>query len=445
MRDISKKSLAGQSLVSLSKALKNNQITSVQITEACIEAVDQDNTALNAITDIQPEPALKAAEDSDIRRQAGAALGPLDGIPFGFKANILVEGYADHAGIKGRKSSAAPNDSHAITKLKAAGMIPFVQTNMDEGALGITGRNDYFGDTMNPIDSHFSTGGSSSGSAAVLASGMCPAALGSDSLGSIRIPASLCGIVGLKPSRNLVRTLGTIPLSWTFDHVGPMARSVDDTFMMLSALLGVPASVDKLPSDIKGLKIGIPHDFIQSCPALTNKVYQNFEVATEMLKDLGAIIQPVSFRNYDIAVARKAAFEICEIEMAEFHGAMYHETPNAFSERFKGMIEWGMKAGDNIKLKAMTAIARMGDSIDEAMMPLDAIITPTTPMNAFEARTDAPIGMYDYTAPANFAGMPAISIPLGTSGENGMPFGLQVTGNILSERKIITIAKAAQG
>ncbi|UTW56477.1 amidase [Kordiimonas sp. SCSIO 12610] len=445
MSDVSNKPLAEQSLISLSKALTESQITSVQITEACLESVEQQNTSLNAITSVQTEAALKAAQDSDTRRAGGQALGPLDGIPFGFKANILVEGYADHAGIRGRKSSVAPNDSHAISKLKAAGLIPFAQTNMDEGALGITGRNDYFGDTINPLNSQFSPGGSSSGTAAALAANMMPAALGSDSLGSIRIPASLCGIVGLKPSRNLVRTLGTIPLSWTFDHVGPMTRSVDDTFMMLSALLGIPASADKLPNDIKGMKIGVPYDFIPNCPALSDEVFHNFETAVQKLKDLGALIQPMNFRNYDIDIARKAAFEICEIEMAEFHGAMYHETPDAFSERFKGMIEWGMKAGDNIKLKAMTAIARMGDSVDEAMMPLDAIITPTTPVSTFGASEQAPKGMYDYTAPANFAGMPAISIPFGLSSENAMPFGLQIMGNILSERKIITIARMLEG
>jgi aspartyl-tRNA(Asn)/glutamyl-tRNA(Gln) amidotransferase subunit A len=433
--------LAGKSLKSLSRHLNDGDITALQLVEDCLSAIERENTSLNAVTATNRDMALRAATASDKRRKDGNDLGPMDGIPFGFKANILVEGYADHAGIKGRKSSTAPNDSFAISKLKTAGMIPFAQTNMDEGALGITGQNEYFGDTINPINHAHSSGGSSSGSASAVAAQMMPAALGSDSLGSIRIPASLCGIVGLKPSRNLVRTLGTIPLSWTFDHVGPMARSVDDVFMMLSALLGIPASPDKLPNDISGMKIGVPYDFIQSCPALSNEVFLNFEAAIAKLKDLGAVISPVSFRHYDLDTVRKSAFEICEIEMAEFHGAMYNDTPDAFSKQFQKMIEWGMDAGDNIKLKAMTAIARAGDSVDEAMMPLDAIITPTTPVNAFDASTPAPKGMYDYTAPANFAGMPAISIPFGLSNENKMPFGLQIMGNLLSERKIITIAK----
>jgi aspartyl-tRNA(Asn)/glutamyl-tRNA(Gln) amidotransferase subunit A len=274
---------------------------------------------------------------------------------------------------------------------------------------------------------------------------MLPAAMGTDSLGSVRIPSALCGIVGLKPSRNLVRVLGTIPLSWTFDHVGPMARTVDDVFMMLSALLGIPASPDKLPSDIKGMKIGVPYEFIQTCPGLSNEVFTNFELAVSKLKDLGAIITPVTFRGYDIATARKSAFEICEIEMAEFHGAMFNETPEAFSNDFQKMIDWGMLAGDNIKLKAMTNIARSGDSVDEAMMDIDALITPTTPVSAFEATRNAPKGMYDYTAPANFAGMPAISIPHGKSKITNMPFGLQIMGNLLDERKIITIARVLEG
>ena len=433
--------LAGKSLTSLSRHLNDGDITAVQLIEDCLNTIERETVNLNAVTATNHDTALRATTESDKRRQNGAGFGAVDGIPFGFKANILVEGYADHAGIKGRKSSAAPNDSFAISKLKTAGMIPFAQTNMDEGALGITGHNDYFGDTVNPINHIYSSGGSSSGSASAVAAQIMPAALGSDSLGSIRIPAALCGVVGLKPSRNLVRTLGTIPLSWTFDHVGPIARSADDTFMMLSALLGIPASPDKLPNDISGMKIGVPYDFIQSCPALSNDVFQNFENAIAKLKSLGAVISPISFRHYDMDSVRKAAFEICEIEMAEFHGAMYNDTPNAFSEQFQKMIEWGMSAGDNIKLKAMTAIARAGDSVDEAMMPLDAIITPTTPVNAFDANNQAPKGMFDYTAPANFAGMPAISIPFGISEENKMPFGLQIMGNLLSERKIITIAR----
>ena len=415
--------------------------TSASFCTQALAAIEAENPAINAVTATDRVRYETLAQEADVRRAAGKPKGPLDGIPFAFKANILCEGFADHAGIKGRIKALAPKDAHAITRLLDAGMIPLAQTNMDEGALGITGRNSHFGPVINPLNPDFSPGGSSSGSAAAITAGMVSAALGSDSLGSIRIPAALCGIAGLKPTRNLVRTLGTIPLAWTFDHLGPMANTATDIFMMLSALLGVPADPSKLPGTIKGLNIGVPYDFIKTCPALENTVFRAFEASIKKLADLGAIIRPVSLRNYPMEAARLAAFQICEIETAEFHGAMLNDNPDAFSDEFAAMLRWGMQAGEQVKLKALTTVAAAGDSFDEALMELDAMITPTLPVAGFPAGGEAPKGTYDYTAPANFAGLPAIAIPAGEIMANGLPFSLQIIGNALEERKIISIAK----
>jgi aspartyl-tRNA(Asn)/glutamyl-tRNA(Gln) amidotransferase subunit A len=433
--------LTDLSLYDLSARMVAGGVTASDYLDQCIAAVDEKNPAINAVVASDLERAKALATESDERRQRGAALSPLDGVPIAVKANILIDGFADHAGIKGRRDSKAPNDAHAVTKLRSAGMIPCFQANMDEGALGITGRNAYFGDTIHPLNAAFSPGGSSSGSAAVISANMLPAALGSDSLGSIRIPAALTGTVGLKPTKNLINTVGTIPLSWTFDHVGPMARTVSDAFMLFSALLGIPASPDKLPNDIKGMRVGVPYEFIEACPALSDDVFKAFEKSVSKLKDLGAVIVPASIRNYQIDAARLAAFQICEIETAEFHGAMLNENPDAFSTEFAEMLRWGMHAGDKVKLKALTTVAAAGDAFDEALMGLDAMIMPTVPVSAFAAGELAPKGMYDYTAPANFAGVPAISVPMDQSDDTNMPAGLQIVGNALEERKLFTIGK----
>lgn len=430
-----------RTIVETATALGNSDITAVELTEEHLARIDELNPALNAFTDIDTDGALAAAEASAERFATGKPLSMIDGIPIAIKNCLAVKGLPHTAGIEGFKDQIATGDAHVVKKLREAGAIILGTTNMDEGALGTLGDNPYFGRCYNPLGTNLNPGGSSSGSAVALASGMAMAAIGTDSLGSIRVPASFCGIVGFKPSRNLLDTLGLLPLSWTLDTVGPMAKSVDDTFITLAAMLGIPMDPAKLPNDIKGMTIGIPWELLDASNYLTDEVRAAFERAIGKFKELGAIIKPVNLTGYDIKKIRHAAWLVCEVEAAEFHLDTLRDNPDAFSKNLRSMMSHGAQASDPIRVEALTHMSAMGDIFSDALTGVDAIITPTTPTTAFEFDIERPISQADFTTAANLVGAPSIAVPYGKSDVSGLPFSLQITCDGLNERKAVTIAR----
>ncbi len=434
--------LTKASITETARALRSGELSALDLTKAHLATIDKLNPSLNAFMDINTDNALGAANASAERYSAGTPLSMLDGVPIAIKSCLAVKGLPHTAGIKGFKDSIAKGDAHVVIKLRQAGAIILGTTNMDEGALGAMGDNEYFGRCQNPLVNGFTPGGSSSGSAVAVASGMAMGAIGTDALGSIRIPASYCGIVGFKPSRNLINTLGLLPFSWTLDTVGTMTRSVGDSFLILSAILGIPVDNDRLPNDITGTTIGVPWQLIEQSADLTSEVRTAFDKAIATFKKLGAIIKPITLPNYDMKELRRSAWLVGCAEAAEFHLDSLRDTPDFFSNTFRQMMKYGQQASNQEKIGALSKVAAIGDVYSEALLGVDAIITPTTPTTAFSFEAKRPNSQADFTAAANIVGAPTIVVPYGKSVTSGLPFSLQITTDGLSERKTATIAQA---
>lgn len=430
------------SITDTAASLRSGALSALDLTKAHLARIDELNPSLNAFMDICTESALAEAKASTERFDAGAPLSMLDGIPIAVKSCLAVKGLPHTAGIEGFKDSIAKGDAHVVTNLRAAGAIILGTTNMDEGALGAMGDNAYYGRCHNPLGETLTPGGSSGGSAVAVASGMAMVAIGTDALGSIRIPASYCGIVGFKPSRNLIDTLGLLPLSWTLDTIGTMARTVDDSFLTLAAILGIPMDPAKLPDDISGTTIGIPWQIIEQSSDLSGEMRTAFDEAIAKFKELGAIIKPISLPSYDMKELRRAAWLVCGAEAAEFHLDSLRDTPDFFSDNFRKMMTHGQQASDPEKIGALSKIGAVGDIYSEALLGVDAIITPTTPTTAFAFDAKRPNSQADFTTAANLVGAPTIAVPFGKSDVSGLPFSLQITTDGLSERKCVTIARA---
>ena len=430
------------SLRDTAASLRSGTLSAIELTNIHLAAIDKLNPALNAFSDVCEEQALADAKASDERMGAGKPLSLLDGIPIAIKSCLAVAGLPHTAGIKGFKESIASGDALVVKKLREAGAIILGTTNMDEGALGAMGDNAYYGRCHNPLGDNLTPGGSSGGSAVAVASGMAMVAIGTDALGSIRIPASYCGIVGFKPSRNLIDTLGLLPLSWTLDTIGTMARSVDDSFITLAAILGIPMDRAKLPDDIAGTTLGIPWEMLEQSDDLSDEMRAAFDEAIETFKSLGAVIKPIGLPHYDMKDLRRAAWLVCEAEGAEFHLDSLRDTPEHFSENFRRMMHHGQQASDPIKVQALSKVAAVGDVYSEALLGVDAIITPTTPTTAFDFDSKRPISQADFTTAANLVGAPSLAVPFGKSETSGLPFSLQITCDGLNERKAVTIARA---
>ena len=415
----------------------------VELLETRIARIEALDSKINAFSELDLPGARAAAANSKARFAAGEPLGPLDGIPVAVKANIGMRGMALHAGIAGRRHITASADSHAVSRLRAAGALLVGTTNMDEAALSATGSSPGFGQTLNPHDPGRSAGGSSGGSAAAVVSGMVLASLGTDALGSGRIPASLSGCTGFRPSKNLVSTDGCVPVSFTFDTVSPMAGCADDAFHILAALLGIPLDTDKLPDSVAGMHFGVPRDLIEATPHMASETMAAFDAALDTLKELGASVREVSLPFSQAETARKAAFLICMTEAAEYHGTMIQQNPEGFSERTRKLLEYGMALGDPEKLKLATIVAEAGDRLAEILLGADAILTPTTPFPAGETGAEPPESIANFTALAGMTATPALSVPMQIPGGlPALPQGLQIITDSLQERKAVTIARA---
>ncbi len=429
-------------LVNIATSLRSGSISAIELCQAHLARIDALNPSLNAYTDVCAAQALAEAEASAERFKAGTPLSMVDGIPIAIKASLAIKGLPHTGGIAGFKDSLAKGDAYVVKKLREAGAVILGSTNMDEGALGALGDNPHYGRCYNPLGDNLSPGGSSGGSAVAVASGMAVAAIGSDTLGSVRIPSSYCGITGFKPSRNLIDSLGMIPTSWTLDTVGMLARSVDDSFMVLSAILGIAMDVAKLPNDIAGTTIGVPWAIVEQSDDLTDEVRAAFDDAIVILKGLGVIIKPLTLPDYDMIQLRRAAWLVAEVEAAEFHLDTLRDNPEFFTDSFRHMMGHGQQASDPVKIEALSKVALVGDIYSEALMGVDAIITPTTPTTAFPFDGKRRISQADFTTAANLVGAPSIAVPFGKSCESGLPFSLMITCDGLSERKTVTIARA---
>jgi Asp-tRNA(Asn)/Glu-tRNA(Gln) amidotransferase A subunit family amidase len=405
---------------------------------------------LNCYVAMCRESAMVEAGRAAQRAARKQRLGPLDGIPLAVKDNIDVEGVATTNGFGGAHRPAAA-DAEVIRRLRAAGAVILGKLNMQEGALGAVNDNPHHGRTTNPFRDGYTPGGSSGGSGAAVAAGLCAAALGTDTGGSVRIPAAYCGVVGLKPSYGLVSTRGVVPLSVRLDHVGPLARTVADAALLLSAMAGFdpqspyarayPAQ-DYLPPNagsLEGLRLGVLANFDQQ--QMQEGIRTAFRQALQALTKLGGKIVAAKLPTYDVVRGRRALFVRVEVEAAAEHGALYRREPARFSPEMRGYLDWGSGASALRLVEADRTMETAAHELGRCFEAVDAIVLPTTPQAAFAFGGKPPDTQGDLTVLANMAGCPAISLPMGADAD-GLPLGLQIMAPAGEERRVLAIASA---
>ena len=465
-------------LAALAQALRKKEISSVELTRLFLDRCQTRNPELNCFITLTPELALGQAQRADARIKSGSAT-PLTGIPIAHKDIFCTMGVRTSCGSKMLDNFIAPYDATVVARLNAEGMVMLGKTNMDEFAMGSSNETSYYQPVRNPWDVGRVPGGSSGGSAAAVAARLTPAATGTDTGGSIRQPAALCGITGIKPTYGCVSRYGMIAFASSLDQGGPMTRTAEDAAMLLSAMAGFDerdsTSVNNPPVDysgklndsIAGLRIGLPQEYFDE--RLNSEVSNVIHEAIKQLENLGAKIKNVSLPNSRLSIPAYyvVAPAECSSNLARFDGVrfgyrcenpqnlndMYCRTRGeGFGREVKRRIMIGtyvLSAGyyDAYYLKAQKIRRLICDEFRKALSEVDVIIGPTAPGPAFRLKEliDDPINMYlsdIYTVSVNLAGLPAISLPAGMV--NGLPIGMQIIGNYFSEACLLNIAHRFQ-
>lgn len=395
------------------------------------------NSHLNAFLEMRIEAARKEVEASEARWRAGEPLSSIDGWCVGAKANVAVAGLPRHAGIEAYRNDIAKVDAPVIANLKAAGAIILGNINMHEGALGATTDNEAFGRCHNPWREGLTPGGSSGGSGAAVAAGLCDMAIGSDTMGSVRIPAAYCGVQGHKPTTGLINTDGVLPLSHSLDHIGPLCRSVEALIQTLSAMSGnAMTMVD--PGLLKDIRVGVwsGEDHIESSEA----VMAGLEAGVHALTKAGAKCASFAPPEYGYGRSRRAGLIISELEGYQHHLPMLTANPQGFSDVFRGLLEWGAKNADAKLDEAVAHLADIRAAAKDIWAEFDIVLAPTAPQTAFEFDAAVPANQADFTAWANFAHLPSTAICTGLS-KDGLPLSIQIIGPEGKDARTLEIAR----
>lgn len=457
--------------------LEKKRISARDIVEAHIDRIEKVEEELNAFITISKEEALKSADRIDQKVRNGEKLGPLAGIPIGIKDNIVTKDIRTTCGSKMLENFVPPYESTVVEKIRKGDGIILGKTNMDEFAMGSSTETSYFGPTKNPIDSQRVPGGSSGGSAAAVKSREVAIALGSDTGGSIRQPASFCGVVGIKPTYGLVSRYGLVSLANTLDQIGVLGRNVIDATLMLKAIVGYDEKdstsidmelidyIEVLSENIKGIKIGVPKEYMDL--EMDKRVKEQVFKAIKTFEDIGAIVEDISLPQMEYGLATYYIVSTAEISsnMARFDGIRYgyraenYETldelymntrSEAFGEEVKRRIMVGTYSlsrdySEQYYKKAVKVRTLIKEDFDKAFEKYDVILSPTSPNLPFKLgeKLDDPLAMYKtdlFTVPVNLAGICSISVPCGYV--EGLPVGLQIIGNRFEESKILKVARA---
>ena len=415
-------------LPDVSELLIQRKVSPVELTQSCLDRIESVNDQVNALVFVDPEAAISEATEAQERYSRQRPLGLLDGLPIVVKDNIAVSGWPMTNGLATQRISNA--DADIVINLRRQGVVMLGSANMDEGALGAEGVNSHHGLIMNPNYPDLVTGGSSSGSAAAVAAGLCCAALGTDTLGSVRLPAAYCGLVGFKPSHGRLSNTGIISLHPELDAVGPITQSVADSIHLMTQLEGWTVSVEQFPLD--RLRWGVPDSFNRAELDLT--VQQSFESACRVLSDLTRP-QLVTLPEWDPGALRRSG-----LLLAENYAASHWTDPvNAYSVRLRSMLRYGREATTGQLANAQRCISNTKSDLVESFEKVDVILMPTTPQVAFSRDTSAPVNQADYTALANAAGCPSISIPCPTF-DSSRPVGLQLISGPGNDEKMLAWA-----
>ena len=423
--------LADLSLRDVSSGFRTRRFSASELLEQCLQRISSTRNRRSAFLQVLDESARKAAQQTDIRIKNESLLGPLDGVPIAIKDNIRIKGYPTTVGFQFWRHSVTEEDAQVITLLQTAGAVLVGKTNLDEAALGATTDNAFFGCTYNPYGENMTPGGSSGGSSAAVAGRLCIGALGTDTMGSIRIPASYCGVVGLKPTYGRISTRGIVPLSRHFDHVGPFGRTVEDVQIMLSILEGFdPRHPDSRrnpntsvePFNVKGLRLGTIENFHQT--EWHPKVSASFKDSLKRMKDLGCLIEPLEIPDYEPASTRISCLKFVEAEAASTFSNELLSTSNQIPDKILKLLNYGARLNSKQRNQVKSHLLDLSNRANILFDQVDALIAPTTPQAAFPFEAEVPINQSDLTVLANIANWPAISVPIGFD-QNGMPLGIQ--------------------
>ena len=426
---IEKDQLAKASVAELSAWFSRGALTPTDCLEFFLTQIETHNPAINAVVDVYADSARAAARAATERYDKGQPRSAIDGIPIGVKANIAVRGYVCNGGIRAYSDNIASHDADIVHRLRRAGAVIIGALNMEEGALGAQTDNPWFGKTFNPVKEGYTPGGSSGGSAAAVAAGMMPASLGTDTMGSVRIPSSYCGLVGFKPSLGTYSTDGVMPLSTTLDTVGTHTRTVRGAVMIYNAVTDFKGQIEaRAPKTVS------PFDLSES--SVQPDVKAAFEA---MLGALEADITAPVLSGYDYSKQRRAGLVISEAEGARFHSQKNYDTSDGFSEPFKSMLNYGAALPEAKVTDAYKKIEKAKAAAQDLFKSAAALIAPTAPQTAFRFGDDVPANQADFTAFANFAQLPAISLPCGNDSE-GLPIGIQIMAKGKRDRALLGMA-----
>ena len=449
-------------LTSLADAIRARKSSAVEVTRTCLDRIAKLDGAVRSFITVDAEGALETARALDAEAGAGRWRGPLHGVPLAFKDLCHIAGLPTSCGTKTPEYFTGPHECTAVVRLRAAGAVTLGKLNMTELALGPFGDNAHHGDVQNPWRHGHVSGGSSSGSGAAVAAGFAAGAIGSDTGGSIRLPAATCGVVGLKPTYGRVSRAGAMPLSWSLDHLGPMTRTVQDAALMMAVIAGhdprdattsrrhVPPYLAALDTPVRGLRIGVPENYYFD--GVSADVETAVREAGRALEGAGATVS--SIRLPDPTALNGIANVIARSESAVIHERLVRERPHELQPAVRARLEVGFNISAHDYLQALRLRAQLTRQfVRDVFAEVDALITPTIPEPA-PAYTDAKAGTVDdvvrrmgrysrLTRPFNALGLPALTVPCGFSAE-GLPFGLQIVGRPFAEATVLRLGAAYQ-
>jgi len=455
--------LVWKSIGDLARAIAAKEISPVEVAQAHLDRIAALDPKLKAFITVTADSALAAAKAAEAAVMSGERLGALHGVPLALKDLYCTRGVRTTGGSRILADWVPAEDATVVTRLARAGAVSLGKLNMHEFAFGPEGLNQHYGTAWNPWDAntHRICGGSSSGSGSAVAAGLCAGTLGSDTGGSIRIPAALCGLSGIKPTYGRVSRAGVLPLAWSMDHVGPMCRSASDCALMLNAIAGYDAqdpSSSVLPApdftaaltgDVKGLRIGVLRTFFLEATGVALR--QAVEEALKVLEGLGATAHDVN-----LATAKHAAGASSAVSGAEayaYHEAWLRERPQEYGDDVRERLRVGAFVSAAEYLKGQRARAKIRDEVNRALEGADVLVCATTPLVASAVgQNEIAVGqdkvpvrssLIRFTRVFNLSGHPAASIPCGfTAG--GLPVGLQIVGRPFDEATVLRVADAYQ-
>jgi aspartyl-tRNA(Asn)/glutamyl-tRNA(Gln) amidotransferase subunit A len=453
--------LACLSISQIAPLIEQRKISPAEVVDSVLQRIHELNRRLNAYIYVNSDEAQKAAKEAEHEIVHGRYRGPLHGIPIALKDNISTARIPTTAGSKILKDFVPTHDASVVRRLRRAGMIVVGKTNMSEFAYGATTNNAHFGRTVNPWDTQRTAGGSSGGSAAAVAACMATASLGTDTGGSIRIPSALCGVVGLKPTYGRVSRHGVVPLAATFDHVGPLARSVMDVAIILRAIAGydpqdeassrkpVPNFPLVLKKRLGRPKLGVPQQYYFE--ALDGEVRDAIEVAIQCFEKLGASRKQVSLPHVPESV--EASTQAAFAEATSYHqlSGYFPAKADNYGHDVRERLEAGAKVLATDYLRAFAIRRLVRKDFDDAFATVDAIVVPTVPIpapsicvkvvNINSHAEPVRSALIRLNRPQNLTGFPAITVPCGLT-RSGLPIGLQIIGRAFDEETVLKLAHA---